>query len=261
MQRLAAYELLAYESPGRQQSPREVRRKVSVTGQPLVTCSYAGMRCAGCEEMFTPRDEARGRGVVRITPGGTGMIHDSQACLDKARRNMARQSANDARMEAEMTTQNTSPTVALRADGTKARPKASKGSEQRNQQLHERVCEARRLRVRACLAGTCKHHNTEIPVMVCRGRPGCQAKLHGKECAQISKGHAELGAFICPDCRMQSFDPDADVALMSEEAREAAENAMLLEMTTGAESTGATYSDLKNLEREFMESRSGQPMR
>ena len=44
---------------------------------------------------------------------------------------------------------------------------------------------------------------------------------------------------------------------MSSAARESAENAMLWEMTTGAESTGATYADLKKLEREFISTRGG----
>ena len=62
---------------------------------------------------------------------------------------------------------------------------------------------------------------------------------------------------MCTECRLRSLDPQADVALMSEAARVSAENTMLWEMTSGAESTGATYSDLKKLEREFMASRGG----
>ena len=111
--------------------------------------------------------------------------------------------------------------------------------------MMERVSAARRARVRLCLQGACGCEGE--PTMVCRGKPGCQARIHGMACAQISKGHAELGAFTCTECRLQRIDPEADVAQMSAAARESAENAMLWEMTTGAESTGATYADLKSL--------------
>ena len=187
------------------------------------------------------------------------MIHDRRACLDQARRNMNAQARRDdaaerARAPAQAA-QPSEPSLTPRAVPKAVGQVTRQGSEQRNQQMVERVSAARRDRVRRCLNGTCGCEGE--PYMVCRGRPGCTARVHGKSCAQISKGHAELGAFTCPDCRLRRFDPEADVAQMSSAARESAENAMLWEMTTGAESTGATYSDLKKLEREFMDARGG----
>merc|ERR1712070_982451 len=89
--------------------------------------------------------------------------------------------------------------------------------------------------------------------MVCLGRVDgepCPATLHGCACAQLKKGHASLGCFLCTDCRVRKLGVVADV----EAARSIAETAMLVQMSSGAEATGASYFDFKTLEREFMAS-------
>ena len=86
--------------------------------------------------------------------------------------------------------------------------------------------------------------------MVCLGRVDgepCPATLHGCACAQLKKGHASLGCFLCTDCRVRKLGAVADV----EAARSIAETAMLVQMSSGAEATGASYFDFKTLEREF----------
>ena len=50
-----------------------------MSGQPVITSSYPGMKCAGCERPFGARTTR-----TRITPGGVGMIHNLRACLDLA---------------------------------------------------------------------------------------------------------------------------------------------------------------------------------
>ena len=137
---------------------------------------------------------------------------------------------------------------------------ARTGCDQRRQQLKDRTGEGRRRRMCVCLAGECGVcEGTEVP-MVCRGRINgapCPATLHGQRCAQLTKGHASLGCFLCPECRLREAQPNLDPKEASPDARELAEIAALVEMSSGAEATGASYFDYKNLEREFMESTGG----
>ena len=85
----------------------------------------------------------------------------------------------------------------------------------------------------------------------------CPARLHGVACAQISRCHASLGCFTCPDCYLRKLSGGADPGSMPEGARATAEQTMLLRLSQGAEATGGSYSDFQMLERAFMASHGG----
>ena len=70
--------------------PRPRHGALSVSGQPLVKGGYEGMKCAGCDRAFGPR-EIRSR----ITPGGMGMIHNRLMCLHQARAAMQIMAASE----------------------------------------------------------------------------------------------------------------------------------------------------------------------
>ena len=85
------------------------------------------------------------------------------------------------------------------------------------------------------------------------GQP-CPARLHGKACAQISRGHAEIGCFTCSDCLSRKFAPGKSRDELTAEAIRSAEETMVLRLSQGAESTGASYSDYLRRQREYMDS-------
>ena len=241
----------------RAEGARPQRPKLSVSGQPLVAAGYEGMRCAGCDEAFAIRSTSRvGAGVTKITPGGTAMIHDRMGCLRAARRKMEAEALLETRAQPDLPVDSSDiamedPPLSSPAADMRSVPRAE--TAQKAQQLADKQSEPRRRRVRLCLKGDCGELNEEP--MVCRGLVAgapCEAKLHGRKCAQLPKGLAELGCFLCPDCRFRAMNPGSDDAI-SDQARGICESAMLIEMSTGAEATGASYSDFKNLEREFME--------
>ena len=69
-----------------------------------------------------------------------------------------------------------------------------------------------------------------------------------QRCAQLTRGHASLGCFTCADCRLRKLAPGADPASATPEARQVAEQTCLLELSTGAEAMGGSYSDYLRLE-------------
>ena len=95
--------------------------------------------------------------------------------------------------------------------------------------------------------------------MVCLGRVNgapCPARVHGRRCAQLKSGHASLGCFLCPECRVREIYPGTEDADLPESALAIARITMLVQMSCGAEATGA-YLDYQRLEKEFMESVGG----
>ena len=132
------------------------------------------------------------------------------------------------------------------------KPMVRTGCDQYRQQLKGTISAERKDRVCACLRGQCTV--IEEP-MVCLGRVDggpCGARLHGVGCAQLTKGHASLGCFLCADCRVRKMFPGTDPADAPESAKSIALTAMLIQMSSGAEATGASYYDYQRLEREFM---------
>ena len=87
------------------------------------------------------------------------------------------------------------------------------------------------------------------------GGAPCPSRLHGVECAEITRGHASLGVFRCTDCSLRSMFRasvgDADF-VFPEAAVLQAEHAMLIGLSRGAEATGKSYSEFKRLESEFV---------
>ena len=59
------------------------------------------------------------------------------------------------------------------------------------------------------------------------------------------------------DCRLRRLTPGADPASATPAARQVAEETCLLELSTGAEATGGSYSDYLRLENEFVASVGG----
>ena len=87
------------------------------------------------------------------------------------------------------------------------KPMVRMGCDQYRQQLKGTISAERKARVCACLSGQCTV--IEDP-MVCLGRVDgnpCGARLHGVGCAQLTKGHASLGCFLCADCRVRKMFP------------------------------------------------------
>ena len=249
------------------------RSSLSVSGQPVVRGGYEGMKCAGCGGAFGPRTMR-----TRITPGGIGMIHDSRKCLDLARRALRDLTLAEGPPETnaeggrgadvaappngealpalapEVLCPPCDPPRKVEGAGVLGRD----GSDQRKQQFADRISSDRRARVHTCLQGGCAVQGEAQ--MICLGRVGgapCPARLHGRGCAQLTKGHASLGCFLCPKCRVREALPGAADADLPKSALEIAEVTMLVQMSTGAEATGASYFDYQRLEREFMESIGG----
>ena len=231
------------------------------------------MKCAGCGHPFGTRSAS-----TRITPGGVGMIHDSRVCLDMARRAMEAMALSGGgdpnpqamgegdpqdistsqmdwdRVAPEMRCPPCDPTPEVAGAGVLGRD----GSAQRKQQLQDRIGPDRRMRVQTCLEGGCGL--IDEPQMICLGRVNgapCPARLHGRKCAQLTKGHASLGCFLCPQCRVRETRPGVAEEDMPAAALELATVTMLIQLSSGAEATGASYFDYQRLEREFMESIGG----
>ena len=197
--------------------------RLSVSGQPIINSSYEGMRCAGCDAPFGTRTRR-----TRITPGGVGMIHNRRACLDKARAALELQASMEGELartesvsvgpeslleepDSEVTCQPCENGKRTARDGGKEYERT--GCDQYRQQFRANFSDARKERVFACLEGHCGASGEEP--MVCLGRVNglpCAARLHGRKCAQLTKGHAGLGCFLCPDCRVRKLLPDAEPA-------------------------------------------------
>ena len=199
------------------------------------------------------------------------MIHDKRSCLDKAREAMEEQARGEAEEAREGATEVSEATSAVEVSEIPSggRPAdevvltaADKGlvrtgCDQYRQQLKGTISEARKERVCACLEGRC---TVVEDAMVCLGRINgnpCPKRLHGRGCAQLSKGFAGLGCFLCADCRVRKMFPGSDPAGAPAAAKDIALTAMLIQMSSGAEATGASYFDYQRMEREFMASIGG----
>jgi len=240
-------------------------------------CRYAAQLCAGCrQEMGLD---------AWIIPGGLAMVHNDRSCYRDACVARDEEAARvfEEALRARAASASLQPGSRLgpvvpgavvdeceacvpgevvSADGVDelgpsreftlmppprgSRPPAADAN-QRVTQMHENLSDARRSMVRCCLDGLCAHAGTSEPSMTCVG--SCHRQLHGVACAQLSHGHAVLGVFQCPDCRLRViFQSDGPYP---ETARKNIEETMLHELSRGAEGTGAGYADFTKLEAEW----------
>ena len=212
-------------------------------GLALAQNRYAGRRCSGCG--------------LRVAEGGWllsvagGQVHNSARCVA-----LAEEALRSAVEEPTPAPEAVELTCLPAEDGTPAGPhpspagggkRATSGSDQRRAQLAGQVSQARRLRVRACLEGRCGIEGQAR--MTCLGK--CGATVHGVACCQLSRGFASLGCFTCPECRLRHLMPGLGDRPAPEAALAAAECTMLIEMSTGAEATGAALADVIGLESRF----------
>ena len=191
-------------SAGAKGAKRAASTRLGVGGQPLVACTYPGMRCAGCGVAFGKRAK-----TSEITPGGAGMIHTTTRCLELAQEALIRDArgASGRDVQGVGCHEGKSPDAAVECDVTPRvlTPPEQRDSEQRRVQLLERLSANRRERVRRCLQGKCGV--THEVAMQCVGVGGvrCTSRLHGVACAQLSKGTASIGWFKCAQCRVRQL--------------------------------------------------------
>ena len=225
------------------------------------------MRCRGChEELGTD---------AWIIRGGAGMVHNTRAChqaavmhlneeieraFDGERARQRRQQQVDQVAVApppsvapqsagvDPSVLKPSTCVEIPPPSTESRPSAAERN-QRVTQMHEGLTEERRAMIRTCLAGRCEHAGTDEPRMTCVGT--CGRQLHGVKCAQIAHGHAVLAVFECPECLLRKVTgqgpPHSDGAVKN------AEETMILELSRGAEKSGAGFADFVKLEGDWVE--------
>ena len=247
------------------------RVKLSVTNQPLVESQSDAARCYGCNERF---------GRALVCQGGTGLIHNSLRCAALADKRLAEESLVSA--EAEMEEGGESGAgdgqVIVRSFAEAAREAAIQeamaeevaaeelpdeaeaeagsmpdveaptrdGSDQRRAQMRATLSSRRTQCIRLCLEGKCAEA-FETP-MKCRN---CPATLHGVACGALTKGFAALGSFLCAACNVKAMFPNADPGMLGEAVWTRATNKMILEMSMGAEQTGAGLGEFKRLEMQF----------
>ena len=252
-------------TPRRASSPaRTVRASVSVRGGPLVRCRYPGMLCAGCDRQL-------GRSMV--CPAGSGMAHNSESCMAAAEDRLRAAEAASRQEEGTpddgaIANAGAEPTsacepclevaVSARADEPVTGPLQREGtvprtgSDQRRSQLSAILGDSRRASYRRCLSGCCGE-TAEVP-MRCLGQVDgapCPAQIHGVACLSLSRGHASLGCFTCPACLLREMRPSEQQPTEADPRWREAETTSMLEMSTGAEATGASWADFIKLETQF----------
>ena len=88
---------------------------------------------------------------------------------------------------------------------------------------------------------------------------GCGRGIHMVECCMLSTGFKSLGQVVCSYCRVEMM---TGVGCSQEEAKlEGATKAMIVEMSSGADSTAQGFSEFVRLEKEWVMSVMGEDMR
>ena len=121
---------------------------------------------------------------------------------------------------------------------------AAAGSVQRRAATQAKITPARLAMVQRCIDGRCNGGH-EVATQ-CRG--GCGRSLHMLTCAQVGKGYAALGNFLCPECRVAAT---VSGNVITPEAIELNTKTMMFEMTQGAEATAGSYADFVHLCEEY----------
>lgn len=115
------------------------------------------------------------------------------------------------------------------------------------------LSDGRRAAYRRCLTGRCGEVH-EAP-MICLGEIAgqpCPQRVHGVACLGLSRGHASLGCFRCTACFVRAMVPSVSSPDESHPSWRHAESTSMLEMSQGAEATGASWSDYIQLETAFV---------
>ena len=123
-----------------------------------------------------------------------------------------------------------------------------KGSLSRRTHFMEKVSEARLGQIERCIQGQCGVAHTLANATACKG--GCGRFLHMVQCAEMGKGYAALGNFLCTECRLQEIS--TDVTAVTAEQRRTLSITMVLELTQGSETTAAGFADYESLESRYV---------
>ena len=122
------------------------------------------------------------------------------------------------------------------------------GSNTARAHLAEKLAPQRLAAIENCIAGKCGHEHGIGLSTACR--KGCGRWLHVETCAEMGRGYAALGNFVCPQCRLAEML--APGATASDSAQALALRTAVIELTQGRETTAASYSAYVNLEEKYV---------
>ena len=123
-----------------------------------------------------------------------------------------------------------------------ANPMRSKttGSQIKKAQLDSKYGAERLAKARRCIDGACG-----VTGAVAKCRENCGRSIHMLQCAEMSGGHAALGALRCYHCRLAEMQAEPPV---SELIIENVTCQMIQDMSTGAEGTAANFEQFVRLQ-------------
>ena len=125
-----------------------------------------------------------------------------------------------------------------------------KGSVTKAALLLEKLSVARLAKVVECIEGECGFDKLDGSATACRG--GCGRALHVETCAQLGKGYAALGNFLCHHCRIVEAGLDPSQEEDASPLRRTVINTMVLELGQGKETTTAGYAEFVRLEERYV---------
>ena len=179
-------------------------------------CRSPGVVCEGCELPILQNEE--------MAVFSCGVVHLRDACEELAREKK----------------------LSALADGrTKTREMVTLQSSKKEAQMAHRFSDARLGMIRKCLAGQCGV--THEPRVMCLG--DCGLGLHAMTCAQVSQSRAKLGFLRCIECRMKAMSKSSQAEAGGVTQQKVACRSLLLELTSGAESTAKNLTEFERLQR------------
>ena len=118
------------------------------------------------------------------------------------------------------------------------------GSQIKKAQLDSKYGAERLAKARRCIDGNCGVAGTAV---MCR--ENCGRSIHMLQCAEMSGGHAALGALRCYHCRLAEMKAEPPVSML---IIENVTCQMIQDMSTGAEGTAANFEQFVRLQLEFV---------
>ena len=181
-------------------------------------CRYAYMKCAGCGY-----DIGWGQPMV---PAGRSMAHAEGTCKAVAEEQLLKDIAD--------------------AKGQRAESKGDDASSvKRATQFAHRLSDDRIGLVMNCMEGKCGESKEDRTFCVRK----CGRGVHVTSCCHISKGKKDLGLVICAHCRLEDI---VGIGCRPEqEVLKSMVKAMIVELSSGADSTAKGYSEFIRLEKEW----------